>query len=222
MKTIGVTSRLRRGYVAGRRGYIALSRGYVAHRARKPLFFLAFLSKSRPLPFFYLLSTRGPCGQSAASSTPAPCNRRWPAPSARRAAGSPTLRVGESYRTGPYRLGGYAASLYGAANTADARERRKGFAGMTHRQSNRPWPEAAPAASPSPVVSFSLGQGPLGPRQARKGYGREEPVDGCGTPAARPGLSTPSRCGQRSRPRAGASATHDLSFTTLLRPLAGA
>lgn len=55
-------------------------------------------------------------------------------------------------------------------------------------------------------VSFSLGQGPSGLRQARKGYGREEQVGGCGTPAARPGLSTPSRCGQRSRPRAGAGA----------------
>jgi hypothetical protein len=36
------------------------------------------------------------------------------------------------------------------------------------------------------------------------GRGRGEPVGGCGTPAARPGLSTPSRGGQRCRPRAGA------------------
>lgn len=222
MNVIGVTSRSLRGYVAGCRGYVALSRGYVARSGLNPLFFLRFFNCFRPLPFFYPLSTSSPCGQLLASPTPTACNRRWPAPSARRATGSPTLWAGESYRTGPYRLGGYAASLYGAANTSDARERRKSFAGMPHRQSNRPWPEAAPAASPSPVVSFSLGQGPSGPRQARKGYSREEPVDGCGTPADRPGLSTPSRCGQRSRPRAGASATHDLSFTTLLRPLAGA
>ena len=47
-------------------------------------------------------------------------------------------------------------------------------------------------------------------RQGRvrpEGRGRGEPVGGCGTPAAGPGLSTPSRGGQRSRPRAGAGGT---------------
>lgn len=44
-------------------------------------------------------------------------------------------------------------------------------------------------------------------RQGRvrpEGQGRGEPVGGCGTTAARPGLSTPLWCGQRSRPWAGA------------------
>lgn len=40
-----------------------------------------------------------------------------------------------------------------------------------------------------------------------EGRGRGEPVGGCGTPAAWPGLSTPSWGGQRSRPRAGAGGT---------------
>lgn len=40
-----------------------------------------------------------------------------------------------------------------------------------------------------------------------EGRGRGEPVGGCGTPAAWPGLSTPWWGGQRSRPRAGAGGT---------------
>lgn len=57
MTTIGVTSRLHRGYVALLRGYIAIFRGYAAHHARKSLPPLGFSARVRPLPYFYLPST---------------------------------------------------------------------------------------------------------------------------------------------------------------------
>lgn len=57
MTTIGVTSRLHRGYVAILRGYIAIFRGYAAQHARKSLLPLAFSARLHPLPYFYLPST---------------------------------------------------------------------------------------------------------------------------------------------------------------------
>ena len=56
---------------------------------------------------------------------------------------------------------------------------------------------------PAVGLSLSLGQAPPG-RVRPKAKRRGEPVVGCGTPANEPALSTPSRGGQRSRPRAGA------------------
>jgi hypothetical protein len=198
MKTIGVTSHPRRGYVAGHRGYVALSRGHVARRARKPLFFLGFPNHFCPLPSFYLLSTSNPCEQPAASSTLAPRNRQGPALSACRPKGSPRLRAGV-----PHRLGGCAALLHAAAISAAICQRTKSNPETNHVQLD-------PAAQYSLATRW-FWEGPLShwgkARQGRvrpEGQGRGEPVGGCGTPAAWPGLSTPLRCGQRSRPRAGA------------------
>lgn len=56
---------------------------------------------------------------------------------------------------------------------------------------------------PTVGLTFSRGQAPCG-RVRPKAKRRGEPVVGCGTPANEPALSTPSRGGQRSRPRAGA------------------
>ncbi|KIS55912.1 hypothetical protein BTP_996 [Burkholderia thailandensis Phuket 4W-1] len=198
MKTIGVTSRPRRGYVAGHRGYVALFRGHVARRTRKPLFFLGFPDHFRPLPFFYLLSTSGPCEQPAASSTPAPCDRRCPAPSACRPTGSPGLRAGVFHR-----LGGCAAFVHGAASSTAICQRTKSFPATNH-----PQPDSTAQCS---LAACWFWEGPHShwgkARQGRvrpEGQGRGEPVGGCGTPAAWPGLSTPLWCGQRSRPWAGA------------------
>lgn len=71
----------------------------------------------------------------------------------------------------------------------------------------RGWSRTALACREGPAVglSLSLGQAPSG-RVRPKAKRRGEPVVGCGTPAIEPALSTPSRGGQRSRPRAGAGA----------------
>lgn len=220
MKTIGVTSRLLRGCVAKRRGYVALSRGYVAHHVCTPLFSRNFSDHFRPLPFFYPLSTVVPCGQPLTCSTPTVGNRRRPA-----AIGSPGYGV--AHPTGGRVL---------PDRPLPARRLRRfptwrgaSLSGvLAHEKFCREEPtrsEVALQVRDLPVVcGLSLShQGKARQGRVRPvGLGRGEPVGGCGTPAFWPGLSTPSRCGQRGRPRAGASVTHGLSFTTLLRPLAGA
>ncbi|VWC09924.1 hypothetical protein BLA14095_05190 [Burkholderia lata] len=193
MMVIGVTSLRRRGYVAVRRGYIALSRGYVAHSLCNSLSTLVFSTPFRLLPFSYLLSTSRLCGQvrrseeralGAKGSTVRSCGvvghptgtfrkRRRSAPSARRATGSSALRAAESYRTGPYRLGGCAASQHGAVKS-----RRPANVGKVLQEegvstSERLWLERVLEQLLPPLADISLwGKGPSGPRQARRASSR--------------------------------------------------
>lgn len=217
MKAIGVTSHSLRGYVAGRRGYVALPRGYVARVALNPLFFLRFFNCFRPLPFFYPLSTSSPCGQLLASPTPTSCNGRRPAPSARRATGSPTLWAGESYRTGPYRLGGCAASLHGAASTVTICQRANGLTEKNHRPSIQ-WFYAA-----SRQTGFGKLLSLIGARHARAASGPKGAVAGSRWAGAEPrpsGRGCPHPCGVGSaavhgRARADRRAEHLAALSSI-------
>jgi len=231
MRVIGVTSLRRRGYVAAHRGYIALSRGYVADHLCNSLSALVFSTTFRLLPFSYLLSTSRLCGQVRRIEEKVLCakgydvrlcavvgqltgtfrKRRRFAPSARRATGSSALRAAESYRTGPYRLGGCAASHHGAVKSRWPASVGK----VLHEEDVSTAGDCGSNASWSNLsLRWRISLFGAKARQGRvrpEGRIRGEPVGGCGTPANEPALSTPSRGGQRSRPRAGAGITIEVA-----------
>lgn len=236
MKVIGVTSLRRRGYVAAHRGYIAPFRGYVARQVCKPLWQLVFLTRFCLLPFFYLLPTWRPLWTSRKLGRQGSVEG-WPTRRSR--AHSAAFDAQRQYAPASGGINGASrldVPLVGRFSVQPDRPCGPPLSPRLWRGSPcgsirargarnvRGWSTTALACREGPAVrlSLSLGQAPSG-RVRLKAKRRGEPVGGCGTPANEPALSTPSRGGQRSHPRAGAGVTiaiaqgRSFGLLTLLR-----